>query len=140
MYGTDRSVLRRVFTTAWAKYRNNNALAPLESQIVAIIAQHPEYHTLLDDEDSALNLDTAGQMNPFLHLALHLAIAEQLASDRPVGLRMLYQRLTQQLDNPHAVEHEIIACLSQQLRLAQTRQTPPDEQAYIGCIEKLLSR
>ena len=45
-------------------------------QIADALALHPEYHALIDSDD-ALQRDFApadGQINPFLHLSLHLAL------------------------------------------------------------------
>ncbi len=51
-----------------------------------IAQRHPEYHALLADADAAVNKDwvpEGGEMNPFLHLSLHLAIHEQVSIDQP---------------------------------------------------------
>ncbi len=84
----DRSSLRRMYVDAWRKHREQRVLEPLEAQIVALIGEHPEYHALLAD-DAALMQDWTpeqGAGNPFLHLSLHLAIREQVATDRPAGI------------------------------------------------------
>ena len=58
---------------------------------------HPEYHALLEAPDGSLDreyLPDQGDVNPFLHLSLHLALAEQLAIEQPPGIRAHYARLT----------------------------------------------
>ena len=89
----DRAGLRRLYLEAWRKAREGRPLEPLENQIVGVIELHPEYQPLLVDRSAALDRDFTpeqGQTNPFLHMGLHLAIREQLATDRPPGVRAVY--------------------------------------------------
>ena len=53
-----------------------------------------------------------GRTNPFLHLSMHLAIAEQLSIDHPRGIRAAYQRMVGRGD-AHQAAHEIMECLGQ---------------------------
>ena len=115
-------------------------LDPLETQIAAVIADHPEYHALLQDQDQAMTRDftpEGGQTNPFLHMGMHLAIQEQIATDRPAGIRTHYQQLTRRLGVVDA-EHAIMECLGRSLWEAQQNNNLPDERAYLRCIENLL--
>ena len=57
---------------------------------------HPEYHATFEDPDRHVERDyspEAGDVNPFLHVSLHLAVAEQLAIDQPPGIRAQFERL-----------------------------------------------
>ena len=54
------------------------------------VLAHPEYHAMLDQPDRYQERDylpESGETNPFLHLSMHLAIAEQLSVDQPPGIR-----------------------------------------------------
>ena len=42
-----------------------------------------------------LTVRRAAQMNPFLHLSLHLAIEEQLSIDQPPGIRASFEALAE---------------------------------------------
>ena len=58
----------------------------LENTALEIILLHPEHQALLDDEQRNLDRDFPpqdGTVNPFLHLSLHMAVAEQLSIDQP---------------------------------------------------------
>lgn len=44
IFGQDRNELRSMYATTWHKYRGGGVLTPLESQIAAVIEDHPEYH------------------------------------------------------------------------------------------------
>ncbi len=143
LYGNDRKRMRQVFFEAWRKHRQNEILEPLERRIVAVIRQHPEYHALLERPEAHLEEDFApeqGVTNPFLHMGMHLGIAEQLAADMPPGIRDLYQRLTARRGDAHAAEHEIMECLGETLWLAQRAGAEPDPVHYLTCLRKRLGQ
>ena len=107
--------------------------------IRALIALHPEYHTLLEDPERHLERDyvpEAGAVNPFLHLSLHLAVAEQLAIDQPAGVRAHFERLRGLLGEEHAALHAVLECLGETLWQAQRLKAAPDERVYLDCLER----
>ncbi|MFZ5594646.1 MAG: DUF1841 family protein [Pseudomonadota bacterium] len=139
IFGQDRNQMRRVFFESWRKYRNGLPLEPLEDAIASAIREHPEYHAILEDEEISLHKDylpEMGQANPFLHLAMHLAIREQITTDRPAGIRGMRQQLLNRLHDPHEVEHQMAECLAEIIWQAQRNQTAPDEIAYLDCLQK----
>lgn len=143
MFGQDRSQLRRMFFTAWRKYQTREIVEPLEQMIIQIIQQHPEYHTLLEDEDANLDKDYTpemGQTNPFLHMAMHIGIQEQLASRRPDGITESYSQLLRSFSDPHEVEHQMMECLAEMMWQSQRSGTQPDEMAYLECLRKRSQR
>ena len=82
MFDPSREQARRFFIDAWRKHRAREVVSPLEDAAIRLVAQHPEYHDLLDSAEDALAREwtpASGEANPFLHLSLHLAIEEQLA-------------------------------------------------------------
>jgi hypothetical protein len=139
----DRGGLRRLYCAAWRKHRAGRPLEPLEHQIVVVIEQHPEYHSLLEDEAEAVGRDfapEAGQSNPFLHMGLHLAIREQSATDRPAGIAAIRTQLAERLADPHEAEHRMLERLGEALWLSQRTGQPPDEAAYLDALRRLLNR
>lgn len=141
MFGQNRDSMRRFFLAAWDKAQAGETLQPLEKLIADVVAAHPEYHKLLADEDRSLASDftpEGGQSNPFLHMGMHITIAEQLSTDRPAGIRDLYQRLTRSSGDPHEAEHRMMECLGRILWEAQRAGRHPDEQAYLACLQQLL--
>lgn len=139
MFAQDRDQLRKVYIESWRKFRAGEALQPLEQLIVQAIHAHPEYHALFDKPDTVLDKDYTpemGQSNPFLHLGLHIAVQEQIATDRPPGIRALYQRLVTRLNDAHAADHRIGECMAEALWNAQRAGTAPDEAAYLECVRK----
>ena len=114
---TDRSELRQFYFEVWHKHQQQQALEPLEQQVLHIILQHPEYSDLFNNPEKYLNQDylpEMGKTNPFLHLSLHQALLEQVSTDRPTGIRMLYSQLTQ-CYGVHEAEHQIMEVLTQSL-------------------------
>ena len=137
----DRGGLRRHYLEAWRRHRAGLPLEPLQHQLVALIEQHPEYHGLLDDPEALARDWTpeSGQANPFLHLGLHLAIREQVATDRPAGIAAVHRELAARLADPHEAEHRMLERLGEALWQAQRSGTAPDEAAYLESLRRLLA-
>jgi len=125
--------LRRRYFDAWQRRLSNLPLEPLDAQIVSVIELHPEYHALMESLDSLARPFAVeqGRVNPFLHMGLHLALREQLGTDRPAGIRQEYQRLTRTTADSHEVEHRMIDVLAQALWEAQRAGLAPDERLYL---------
>ena len=139
MYGNDPAHYRRFFCEVWRKHREGAALQALEEMVAHIIVEHPEYHRLLEDP-ATLDQDYApesGHTNPFLHMGLHIAIQEQLAADRPVGIRGIYQGLMQRHADSHEVEHRMAECLAEGIWEAQRNSNAPDENVYLERLRRL---
>jgi hypothetical protein len=140
LFGQDRNQLRRVFFSAWQKYKSQQAMEPLEQIIANVIAMHPEYHHYFDDETVSLDRDflpEAGQTNPFLHIGLHISIHEQLSVDQPVGISAIYQTLLSKHQDAHTVEHLFMDCLAEMIWEAQRNNAMPDQNGYLECLRRL---
>lgn len=140
MYTTNRTELRDVFFRAWQSYRQRRPLEGIEHVIVDVALRHPEYHSVLDAADAARERDyhaAVGEPNPFMHMGLHIAIAEQLSIDQPPGVRGCFQRLAARLPDAHAVEHAMMECLGQMLWQSQRAGQVPDQAAYLECLNRL---
>jgi hypothetical protein len=142
MFTSDRDRQRRFYCEVWKKHRDGAVLEPLEAQVRDVILAHPEYQALLEDADAALGRDylpELGETNPFLHMALHLALYEQLATDRPAGIRAIAQQLRLRHPDPHALEHFMMDCLAEAIWRSQRDAAPPDEAAYLRCLRRPLT-
>jgi hypothetical protein len=141
MFSSDRKQLRQTFFDAWRKRRAGEVMTSLEEMVSQVVAMHPEYHAQLENPDQGLEKDylpEAGESNPFLHMAMHISLQEQISTDRPPGIRLLYQRLCQKMGDVHQAEHQLMECLAQMLWEAQANQRMPDEQAYLDCIRRMV--
>jgi hypothetical protein len=135
-----REQLRRAYMDAWRKHREHLPMEPLEAQIADVVALHPEYQAALEREEAALHRDyspESGQSNPFLHMGLHLAVRDQIATDRPIGIRSAYEAIATSSGDTHQAEHLMIECLAEAIWESQRSGRPPDEQAYLERIRRL---
>ena len=137
IFGQDRNELRRMYQSAWRKFRGEEALSPLEAQIAHVIEQHPEYHDAVTGDLERDFTVEAGDTNPFLHMGLHLGIREQVATDRPTGIAKVFSDLAKKTGDPHSAEHRMIDCLAETLWEAQQDNRAPDEQAYLERLRRL---
>ena len=138
IFSQDRTELRQMYAEAWRKAQGAEVLSPLEAQIAEVIEDHPEYQAALADEDlDASFAPPDGRTNPFLHMGLHLAIRDQVATDRPPGISKIFQELVIKYSNLHETEHRMLDCLAETLWEAQNRNAPPDEQKYLERLRKI---
>ena len=139
MFNPSRDEARRFLMEAWRKRRTGLPLTDLEAIAAAIVARHPEYHAVLEAPESSLPRDwrpESGDENPFLHLSLHLAIAEQLAIDQPPGIRAEYDRIREARGDEHAAQHAVLECLGEVVWSAQRHGTAPDAALYLACLAR----
>ncbi len=138
IFGEDRNELRKMYADAWKKQCDKTPLTPLEAQIAAVIEWHPEYHNEVTDAE--LDKDytpDGGRTNPFLHMGLHMGIREQVATNRPPGIKGVFAQLTARTGDAHEAEHQMIDCLAETLWEAQSQNSAPDEQKYLERLHRL---
>jgi len=138
--GQDRDQLRRMYLDTWKKYTSRVPLEPLEAQVAAVIAEHPEYVPWLESGDEAVAAEftpEGGQQNPFLHMGLHLAIREQVATNRPTGITAIHETLSKRMGDVHAAEHAMLEPLAETLWEAQRSGRVPNEMAYLEKLRAL---
>jgi hypothetical protein len=139
MFNPSQHDVRRFFCEAYRKERSHEILTPLEAVARDWIVQHPEYACHLDDVEQALAADYSvegGQANPFLHLSMHLSIAEQVSIDQPPGIRAATQALAQVLGSEHEAHHQVMECLGEMIWHSQRNGVPPDGAAYLDCVRR----
>ena len=139
MFTPSRDEARRFLIDAWHKYSAGEPLSGLEQTAAQLIAMHPEYHRVLETPDTHVDRDyrpEQGDINPFLHLSLHLAVAEQLAIDQPPGIVAHFTRLRDARGDTHEALHAIVECLGEVIWQAQRTGGSPDGAAYLACLER----
>ncbi|MEO6985401.1 MAG: DUF1841 family protein [Paralcaligenes sp.] len=141
MFNPSREQVRQFFTEAWRKHRHAELISPLEAMAIDVIVQHPEYYGDLENENAAQADYTVeqGKTNPFLHLSMHLAIAEQLSIDQPPGIKAAWQQLQASRD-AHEATHEIMESLGQVVWEAQRLGTPFNSETYLELIRQRATR
>ena len=133
-YSKEARDIRNVYIEAWNKQKNNQVLSDLERQICQVIAKHPEYQKFLTEKYSETVFQ---EVNPFLHMGLHIALHEQIQTNRPFGIQAVYQQLLIQFQDPHRVEHMMMEILERILWQAQQHQSLPDEKLYLEACQEL---
>ena len=139
MFKPSRDEARHFLIEAWRKQRAREPLSALEQVAAGLVALHPEYHATLETPEASLERDwqpESGDVNPFLHLSLHLAVAEQLSIDQPPGIHAHFERLRAARGDEHAALHAVLECLGEVLWAAQRHGTAPDAALYLACLER----
>lgn len=138
IFGQDRQELRRMYIDAWRKSEAGEIMSPLEAQIAQVVSDHPEYQEMLTPEALEESFTPeGGKTNPFLHMGLHLAIRDQVATNRPPGVAAVFKDLAAKAGDPHAAEHKMVDCLAETLWEAQGRNAAPNEQQYLDRLKHL---
>jgi hypothetical protein len=129
-YSQNISELRQFYLDSWNKQLSKQTLTPIEEQICQVLHQHPEYQKWLNPQ----YLETTfNRENPFLHMGLHLAIKEQIQTNRPTGIQEIYFQFVKKnpLVSNHEVEHIFMDVLARTLWEAQQHQQAPNEELYL---------
>jgi hypothetical protein len=131
---------RQIFWDAWQKSEAGLPLNALEVRIVRVIRMHPEYHALFDDMELFLERDfhVDDGMNPYLHLSLHMALEEQVATRQPPEVAMALEQMVavRHMDR-HAALHLLLEILAETVYLAQRRGDDPDVGEYARRLREL---
>ena len=143
MFQPSQHDVRRFFCDAWQRQRDGLPLDAMQSQAADWILQHPEYQADLSDVDAALAASFSveeGRTNPFLHLSMHLSIAEQVSIDQPSGIRQAVDLLARKRQSLHEAHHEVMECLGEMIWQSQRSGLPPDGVAYIEAVRQRATR
>ena len=143
MFQPSQHDVRRFFCETRRKQVLALPLTPMEAIAADWVAEHPEYHADLADLEAALAASYSvedGRTNPFLHLAMHLSIAEQCGIDQPTGIRQAVALLAARRQTLHAAHHEVMECLGEMVWTSQRSGLPPDGQAYLEAVRKRATR
>lgn len=143
MFAPSQHDVRLFFCEAHRKQRAGAPLTPIEAVAADWIAEHPEYHAELTDAEAAQAASyqvEEGRTNPFLHLAMHLSITEQIGIDQPRGIKQACELLAHRLGSQHEAHHQIMECLGEMIWASQRSGLPPDGEAYIDCVRRRATR
>lgn len=139
MFTPSQQDVRRFFCETFRKFHTREILTPLEAVASDWINQHSEYDQVLSDLETALEAHYSvdeGNSNPFLHLSMHLTIAEQISIDQPRGVRAAFDILTKKFNSPHEAHHQIMECLGEMIWNSQRSGLPPDAEAYMEALRQ----
>ena len=133
-----REQLRNAWREAYQRQQTRLPLEPLQAQMAQVLDLHPEYALILAAGPAApADAGGAAADSAFLHLGLHLALLEQVGTDRPPGIRQVYTALCARRGDAHQAAHGMMEVLAQALWDAQRAGRAPDEQAYLERLRRL---
>ena len=139
MFSPTRDQSRIFLFDLWDKHKAGQPLTPLESLALDIVLEHPEYHAVFEDRERYLDRDwkpEGGETNPFLHIAMHLAIAEQASIDQPPGIRAAIEKLAARRGSMHEARHDVMECLAEVIWQAQRNGAGFDNATYLQCLQR----
>lgn len=139
MFTPSQADVRRFFCSVYAKSLTSQPLEAIETIASQWIDEHPEYQTDFMNMEAALEKVygvEGGQINPFLHLSMHLSISEQCSIDQPRGIRQAVELLTARRHSLHDAHHEAMECLGRMVWESQRSGRSPDGAAYIECVQR----
>ena len=143
MFAPSQLEVRRFFCTTYRKLQEKMPLTPMEAIAAEWIDQHPEYAADLADEEAALAAVYTvedGRTNPFLHLSMHLTIAEQHAIDQPTGIRQAVELLAAKRNSLHEAHHVAMEALGEMIWASQRRGLPPDGHNYLDAVRRAATK
>jgi len=134
---------RQIFWDAWQRAKDNLPLDAMQVRIARVIEMHPEYHHFFNDMEDFLERDfqVDDGMNPYLHLSLHLALEEQIATRQPpeVGNAIEYMMTTKGIDR-HAALHSVLEILAESVYFSQREGKDPDVLQYLTRVRELMQK
>ena len=134
MFEPSRDQARAIFFDTWRKYRAGEPLGGIEGLALEVILRHPEYHEALEHPEQSAQRDYGGELNPFLHMSLHVALEEQLSIDQPPGIAARFQALLARYQDRHEALHQALECLGETVWRAQRDGAALDAAAYLDCL------
>ncbi len=134
--------VRRFFCETFRRVQGHVPLDAMQSVAAPWVEAHPEYADDLRDLAQALVADYtqgAARTNPFLHLSMHLSIAEQYAVNQPQGVRPSLDALAARLGSMHEAHHVAMEALGEMIWTSQRSGLPPDGEAYVDRLRRAAS-
>ena len=71
-------------------------------------------------------------------MGMHIALREQVATDRPAGITDLTRKLILRYRDSHEMEHQMMEPLGKILWQAQRDNAEPDQQEYMELLRSLV--
>lgn len=138
MLNQDRTALRQQYFSAWQKYHAKQLLSPLESQLIQVILDHPEYQDYVEQANKYADYSfETDDINPFLHMSMHLSLRDQVSADNPVGVKSVFERLLLRQGDALLVEHEMMRILTDHIWMMLKQQKPFNAAEYLEHLHRL---
>lgn len=143
-FWTSPATHRNYFYQIWtsAKEGKTDELKPEERQLVKIMFEHQEYRNqfeiadILDDHI----FDPERETNPFIHVAMHSVIENQLALRQPIEAYQFYLGLRKKKLSHHEALHLLMAIMAPLIFKVVRSHDAFDEGYYVRLLRKYMEK
>jgi MoaA/NifB/PqqE/SkfB family radical SAM enzyme len=111
-----------------------------DARLLEVLKEHREYYKVWGIADT---IDEPGYtikgVNPFLHVAAHLIIENQLAEENPKEVREILKQLEEAGADRHDAIHLIANPVMEQVFYTMKHKRPFDEQKYVSDLRRIVN-
>jgi hypothetical protein len=135
-----RSLNMKEFHSIWEDSKDGKALEGDEKVIAHLMKQHPEFHQEFEMADVYADIDLQydpdKEVNPFLHIAIHAIVENQLAANDPPGVAEFFKRRKYKKETRHETSHMVGLFIMEQIFEIFKNGVPFDLDRYKRDLEK----
>ncbi len=144
-YKLFRSANREHLHSLWEKAKNNDLedLTDEDKRLVeAMLLHEDEFFNEFEFADvlHEREFDPDADVNPFLHITIHTAVANQLAARDPLEVFQFYNAMRKKKWSHHDSIHRIGAILVPLMFDTMKNKAPFDNDRYVSMLKKYKSR
>ncbi len=140
-YGPLRELSHERAYQLWQAAKLGGHFEEDDARLVQAMRDHPEYYEVWDHANEfGQEQMTVGDVNPFLHVIMHVVVESQAAQNTPPQVRAVLKFKESRRQPRHEIVHEIANEFVQELWQALHEQQPFDNDAYRRRLELLLPR
>lgn len=136
MFSLSKESFRQQFLSVWEKHQSKQVLSALETQILDVILSHPEYQAAIENQENTSEEDKS---RAFMHMSLHIALIEQLSTNRPEGIQALFLKAVEKWQ-VHLAEHHFMEVLGNFMWEMARDNKAPDDSVYLEKLKERLSQ
>jgi len=135
-----QSLSRKEFHRIWEDLKSGKALEGEEKVIAHIMKQHPEFHQQFEMADVYADIDLQydpdKEVDPFLHIAIHSIVENQLAAHDPPEVAEFFKRRKYKKETRHETSHMVGLLIMEQIFEIVKSRVPFDLDRYKRDLEK----
>lgn len=137
-YAQLRGVTRSRLGLIWELVKAGGELDEEDARLAEVLEQHPDYYDVWEAAQSMEKEEvTRDGVNPFLHVAIHQVVENQLAENDPPQTAGTLAALRRAGYDRHDAIHMIGRVVSDEIFEILKEERPFDEAAYVAALEDL---
>ena len=135
-----RSLNMKELQSIWEDSKAGKALEGEEKLIAHLMKQHPEFHQEFEMADVYADIDLQydpdKEVNPFLHIAIHAIVENQLVANDPPEVAEFFKRRKYKKETRHETSHMVGVFIMEQIFEILKNSVPFDLDRYKRDLEK----